>query len=96
MTPEYSNPFQHPLFVSPGVSQCLPSTPNDSNSRSLLTKFTHEVYSPTTLLRKARRRNEVAFESLRDRVEVAVEASKAQGVASVSTVTVGLQLIPIL
>ena len=32
--------FQHPLFVSPDVSQCLPSTPNDSNSRSLLPNYT--------------------------------------------------------
>ena len=36
MSPDYSSPFQHPLFVSPDVSQCLPSTPNDSNSQSLL------------------------------------------------------------
>ena len=40
MTPDYSSPFQHPLFVSPDVSQCLPSTPNDSNSRSLLPNYT--------------------------------------------------------
>ena len=36
MTPDYSSPFQHRLFVSPDVSQRLPSTPNDSNSPSLL------------------------------------------------------------
>ena len=36
MNPNYSSPFQHPLFVSPDASQCLPSTPNDFNSRSLL------------------------------------------------------------
>ena len=31
VTPDYSSPFRHPLSVSPGVSQCLPSTPNDFN-----------------------------------------------------------------
>ena len=43
MTPAYSSPFQHNtrcLFVSPDVSQCLPSTPNDSNSPSLLPNYT--------------------------------------------------------
>ena len=36
VTRDYSSPFQHPLFVSPDVSQCLTSTPIDSNSPSLL------------------------------------------------------------
>ena len=36
MSPDYSSPFQHPLSVSPDVSQCLTSTPIDSNSPSLL------------------------------------------------------------
>ena len=39
MTPDYSAPFQHPLFVSPDVSQCLPVSPVDSQ-RLQLTKFT--------------------------------------------------------
>ena len=46
MTPDYSSPFQHPLFVSPDVSQCLPSTPNDSNSPSLLPNYTPQTKDP--------------------------------------------------
>ena len=45
MTPDYSSPFQHPLFVSLDVSQCLPSAP----LRLQLTKFTTQLNSQAAL-----------------------------------------------
>ena len=44
MTPDYSSPFQHPLFVSLDASQCLLMSPVYSQ-RFQLTKFAPQLRS---------------------------------------------------